>query len=106
MRDHHNLTQVFRVPQPLLLGLPSDPVDDGCEFGCLVAGDYLKPTRRQLPPDRRGRAEACILPGLAQHLDLYRLRDAERPQYADKEAFLVNGEEVQAGPGVDDRPLA
>jgi len=81
-------------------------MDDSREFGCLVVGEYLHPRGCQLSPDRCGGAEAFILLGLAEYLFLHGLRGAELPQGSNEETLLVDREEIQAGSGVDDRPVA
>jgi hypothetical protein len=80
----------FGVFQPLFHGLSGDPVDDSCEFRCLVIGEYLHPVGCQLSPDRCGGAKARILLGLAEHLVLHCLRGTELPQDANEETLLVD----------------
>lgn len=63
-------------------------MDDRCEFGCLVIGEYLYPLGCQLLPDRCGGVEAPILPGLAEQLVLHGLWGAERTQDLDEEALF------------------
>src|SRR5579862_2764861 len=86
---------------------PADTLDYGRQFRSHVIGQYLDPVvSRQLAPHCCGSAEALILPGLAEHLGLNSLRRTESPQNLDQETFLIDGQEIQAGTSIDDRPDA
>src|SRR6185437_2559560 len=82
----------------------ADSLNYDRKFRSRVIGQYLYPARRQLPPYRCRSAEADVLLRLAKHFALNSLGRADRPENGNKEAFFMDGQEVQAGTGIDNRP--
>jgi len=99
------LGEIFSVLLSLHHWKTTDPLHDGVQLVGRIVGEDLQSPSGEPRHDASSGTEPPIDTGLAQHLGVDGLGDGERPEHFDEETFLIGGEGVEGGSGVDDRPV-